>query len=166
MAIILGIDPGSRITGFGIVQKESYRVHYIASGIIRVEKLGLAEKLKHIFRDITELVQEYQPEEVAIERVFVSKNADSALKLGQARGTAIAAVANFDIPVYEYAARAIKKSVVGTGQAEKQQVQSMIQYLLKLSSLPQVDAADALAVALCHCHHGHRLSSLPEVTQN
>lgn len=164
MAIVLGIDPGSRITGFGVVQRKGYRVQYLASGIIRVDKMSLADKLKQIFRDVTEIVQEFNPEEVAIEQVFVAKNADSALKLGQARGAAITAVANFDIPVFEYAARAVKKSVVGTGQAEKRQVQSMIQHLLKLSSLPQVDAADALAIAMCHCHHGHQLSKLSGVT--
>ncbi|MCM2679692.1 crossover junction endodeoxyribonuclease RuvC [Echinimonas agarilytica] len=152
MAIILGIDPGSRITGYGVIRAQGRQLDYIGSGCIRVAEASLAEKLRQIHDGVRELVIQFQPEEFAIERVFMSKNADSALKLGQARGAAIVAAACQGLPVAEYAAREIKQAVVGSGAADKAQMQSMVTHILKLNATPQADAADALGVALCHAH--------------
>ncbi|MFT2090494.1 crossover junction endodeoxyribonuclease RuvC [Paraglaciecola sp. 2405UD69-4] len=152
MAIILGIDPGSRITGYGVIKKSGQKSEYIASGCIRVQGDELAGRLKQIFDGVSEIIHQFQPKEFAIEQVFMAKNPDSALKLGQARGAAIVAATNFDLPVAEYSARQIKQSVVGKGSADKSQVQHMVTYLLGLGAKPQADAADALAVALCHNH--------------
>ncbi|WP_444997484.1 crossover junction endodeoxyribonuclease RuvC [Aliikangiella sp. IMCC44359] len=152
MSIILGIDPGSRITGFGVVRMNGKKLEYVASGCIRVKDGILSDKLNQIFDCIAEVVQEYKPDEAAIEQVFMAKNADSALKLGQARGAAMVAMAQHALVVAEYSARQIKQSVVGTGGADKSQVQHMVSSLLGLSSSPQADAADGLAVAICHAH--------------
>ncbi|MGJ8682394.1 crossover junction endodeoxyribonuclease RuvC [Paraglaciecola sp.] len=152
MSIILGIDPGSRITGYGVIKKVGNNSQYVGSGCIRVQGTELAPRLKQIFDGVSEIIQQYQPTEFAIEQVFMAKNPDSALKLGQARGAAIVAATTFDLPVAEYSARQIKQSVVGKGGADKSQVQHMVTYLLKLGATPQADAADALAVALCHTH--------------
>ena len=152
MSIILGIDPGSRITGFGVVRMQGQKIEYIASGCIRIKDAILSDKLNQIFDCISEVVQEYKPDEAAIEQVFMSKNADSALKLGQARGAAMVAMAQHALQVSEYSARQIKQAVVGTGAADKSQVQHMVTSLLSLSASPQADAADGLAVAICHGH--------------
>lgn len=152
MSIILGIDPGSRLTGFGLIRMNGRKIEYIASGCIRVKEGILADKLNQIFNCISEIVQEYKPDEAAIEQVFMAKNADSALKLGQARGAAMVAMAQHALVVAEYSARQIKQSVVGTGAADKSQVQHMVTSLLKLNAIPQADAADGLAVAICHGH--------------
>lgn len=152
MSLILGIDPGSRKTGFGIINYVSGRSEYITSGVIRLPEGELAPRLKIIFDSVTELVQQHCPAELAIEQVFMAKSAGSALKLGQARGAAIVACAALDMEVSEYSARQIKQSVVGTGAADKGQVQHMVKVLLKLPAAPQEDAADALAAALCHAH--------------
>ena len=152
MAIILGIDPGSRLTGYGIIKAQGRNLEYLASGCIRLPETTLAEKLRQIYNGVSELILQYQPDEFAIERVFMAKNADSALKLGQARGAAIVAAACQNLPVAEYAAREIKQAVVGTGAAQKKQVQTMVCHLLKLQGSPQADAADALGVAICHAH--------------
>lgn len=153
MAIILGIDPGSRKTGYGLISTASAGATYIASGVIRIQEiLTLPERLKVIFDSVSEIIEVHQPQEFAIEQVFMSKNASSALKLGQARGAAIVAAVNHDLPVSEYEARKIKQAVVGTGAADKLQVQHMVKVLLKLPKSPQEDAADALAVALCHAN--------------
>ena len=152
MSVILGIDPGSRITGFGVVRMQGQKIEYIASGCIRIKDGILSDKLNQIFDCISEVVQEYKPDEAAIEQVFMSKNADSALKLGQARGAAMVAMAQHALQVAEYSARQIKQAVVGTGAADKSQVQHMVTSLLSLSALPQADAADGLAVAICHGH--------------
>ncbi|WJW76848.1 crossover junction endodeoxyribonuclease RuvC [Thiohalobacter sp. IOR34] len=152
MTRILGIDPGSQNTGFGIVDVEGSRQDHVHSGRLRIQADGLAQRLGIIFRGISELVEEWRPQEVAIERVFMSRNADSALKLGQARGAAICGVVAAGLPVAEYSPREIKLAVVGTGGADKVQVQHMVQMLLKLSDRPQADQADALAVALCHAN--------------
>ncbi len=149
---IMGIDPGSRKTGFGIIEIIQHKPHYIASGVIKLETTDLAQRLKQIFTDIQTIIQQYQPTHVALEEVFMAKNASSALKLGQARGAAMTAVAIHDLPVAEYAARKIKQAIVGYGQAEKVQVQMMVMRLLNLPKKPQADAADALACALCHFH--------------
>jgi crossover junction endodeoxyribonuclease RuvC len=151
---ILGIDPGSRITGFGVVNVlRNGRLQYIASGCVRVGKGELVERLKIIYDGIGEIIGTYQPSVVAIEKVFVAHNVDSALKLGQARGAAITAGANHALPLAEYSARQIKSAVVGRGSAEKRQVQHMVKVLLELSGMPAADAADALACAICHAHH-------------
>ena len=153
MSIILGIDPGSRKTGYGLINSISGRVEYIASGVIRIEEtLPLSERLKVIFDSVSEIIQAHIPQEFAIEQVFMSKSAASALKLGQARGAAIVAAVSNHLPVTEYEARKVKQSVVGTGAAEKGQVQHMVKTLLGLQESPQEDAADALAVALCHAN--------------
>jgi crossover junction endodeoxyribonuclease RuvC len=152
MSIILGIDPGSRITGYGVIKKIASRSEYVASGCIRTQGSELAPRLKQIFDGVREIIHQFKPDEFAIEQVFMAKNPDSALKLGQARGAAIVAATTFDLPVAEYSARQIKQSVVGKGGADKTQVQHMVTHLLKLSASPQADAADALAVALCHNH--------------
>jgi len=149
---ILGIDPGSRKTGFGIIEIIKNKPHYIASGVIKLDSDDLAERLARIFTDFQTIIKQYQPTVVAVEEVFMSKNANSALKLGQARGAAIAAVAIHQLPVAQYAARSIKQAIVGYGQAEKDQVQMMVMQLLNLIKKPQIDASDALAAALCHFH--------------
>ena len=152
MSIILGIDPGSLKTGFGIIDTGNRQPLYITSGVIRLPTGALPARLKIIFDAITQLIGEYQPDEFAIEHVFMAKSAASALKLGQARGAAIVAAVHANLPVSEYEARKVKQSVVGTGAATKEQVQHMVTSLLKLTASPQEDAADALAIALCHSH--------------
>ncbi|PLW84051.1 crossover junction endodeoxyribonuclease RuvC [Kineobactrum sediminis] len=152
MAVILGIDPGSRKTGFGIINYTAGRSEYITSGVIRLPATDLPERLRVIYLSVLELVELHGPGELAIEQVFMAKSAGSALKLGQARGAAIVACVARDMAVAEYSARQIKQSVVGTGAADKSQVQHMVKVLLKLPAEPQEDAADALAAALCHAH--------------
>lgn len=152
MAIILGVDPGSRTTGYGIIRAEGRTIEYIDSGCIRVGEKPMAERLQTIFHSLAVLIGEYRPEEFAIEQVFMARNPDSALKLGQARGAAIVSAANSGLPVHEYSARQVKQAVVGNGGADKSQVQHMVQALLGLDRKPQADAADALAIALCHAH--------------
>lgn len=152
MIRILGIDPGSINTGFGIIDTEGNHSRQIDHGIIKVKGETLAEKLKVIHEGITAVITEFKPQEVSIEKVFMDKNADSALKLGQARGVAIAACAIRELPVYEYTANQVKQATVGKGHASKQQVQHMIKVLLCLPESPPADAADALAIALCHAH--------------
>ncbi len=147
---IMGIDPGSRKTGFGIIEIIQHKPHYVASGVIQLSDKDLSLRLKQIFKDLQTIIHQYQPNTVAIEQVFMSNNASSALKLGQARGAAMTAVSIHDLPISEYAARKIKQTVVGYGQAEKVQVQTMVKTLLNLNQKPQADAADALAAALCH----------------
>lgn len=160
MAIILGIDPGSRITGFGVINTlAGNKMEYITSGCIRTGKGELPERLQCIFESITQLIEQYCPQEFAIEQVFMGKNADSALKLGQARGVSIVAAQLQSLPIHEYAPRSIKQAVVGNGGADKEQVQYMVQRLLKLPGLPQADAADALAIAICHVHTNASLIS-------
>lgn len=149
---ILGIDPGSRITGFGVIELRGGKLHYVSSGCIRTQGDEMAGRLKEIFDGVREVVTRYAPQTMAIERVFMSRNADSALKLGQARGAAICATVFHDLPVSEYSATEIKQAVVGKGNAAKQQVQHMVTALLNLPGTPQADAADALAVAMCHSH--------------
>ncbi|MCO4757946.1 MAG: crossover junction endodeoxyribonuclease RuvC [Oceanospirillaceae bacterium] len=150
--LILGIDPGSRITGYGVINSVGSKNEYVASGCIRIKGDALPERLQQVFEGVTEVISRYCPQEMAIEQVFMAKNADSALKLGQARGVAIVAGTNQELPIYEYAARKVKQSVVGNGSADKAQVQHMVAHILKLPGLPQVDAADGLAIALCHAH--------------
>lgn len=165
--IILGIDPGSRRTGFGLIEVLENKMHYISSGTIHIDsKLELPGRLKVIFDSLNQVVEQYQPDEAAIEKVFLAKNADSALKLGQARGAAIVAAVTHDLPVAEYEARKVKQSVVGTGAADKTQVAHMVKALLNLAGLPKEDAADALAVAICHCHSHSQQSMISLSTAN
>ncbi|MFC3120804.1 crossover junction endodeoxyribonuclease RuvC [Agaribacter flavus] len=152
MSVILGIDPGSRVTGYGVIKSLGNKTEYIGSGCIRVADDILANRLHKVFTGVSEIIRQYSPTHFAIEQVFMAKNPDSALKLGQARGAAIVAATNADMPVFEYSARQIKQSVVGKGNADKTQVQHMVSHILKLNKAPQADAADALAVALCHLH--------------
>ncbi len=152
MTIILGIDPGSNITGFGIIEAVKNRYRYIASGAIRTSKNLPANQLQQIFSGIVDLVNTYHPEEIAIEQVFMHANVNSALKLGQARGVAIVAASQKNAKVAEYSARQVKQAVVGYGNAEKAQVAQMVKMLLKLTNKLQADEADALAIAICHAN--------------
>lgn len=165
MTLILGIDPGSRLTGYGIIEKNGQQLRFVDAGTIRTETQEMPERLKRIFAGIERVVKFHQPNEAVIEQVFMAQNPDSALKLGQARGAAIAAVVNLDLPVSEYTARQIKQSVVGYGAADKEQVQMMVMKLLNLTVRPQADAADALATAICHAHATGSLSKLQLVHQ-
>lgn len=149
---ILGVDPGSRLTGFGVIDFENGQARYVTSGCIRLSDGPLAERLKVIFESMTELVVTHRPSIMAVERVFMHRNADSALKLGHARGAAICAGVTQALAIVEYTPAEIKQAVVGRGNAAKAQVQHMVCVLLKLPASPQADAADALAVALCHSH--------------
>ena len=149
---VLGIDPGSRITGFGVIDINNGKLQYVTSGCIKMKEKELPLRLKTIFDGVSEVIETTRPEYMAIESVFVSRNVRSALVLGQARGAAIAAGVNQDLPVGEYTALQIKKSVVGYGQADKNQVQQMVRSILALDGVPQEDAADALACAICHGH--------------
>jgi len=153
MVRILGLDPGSRVTGFGVVDAGQTGLRYVASGCIRVGNGAMPARLLEIHRHVTELVDTYAPGEIAIERVFMHKNPDSALKLGQARGAALCGACHAGAPVFEYAPRAIKQTVTGTGAAAKGQVQHMIRALLTLEGRLGADAADALAIAVCHAQH-------------
>jgi crossover junction endodeoxyribonuclease RuvC len=149
---ILGIDPGSRITGYGVIDTDGRRSIHVTSGSIRIDAENLPERLKAIFEGVTEIVHAYRPEEMAIEIVFMNRNADSALKLGQARGAAIVAGVNAALPIFEFTPTQVKQAVVGAGHAAKAQVQHMMRVLLGLDHTPKPDAADALAVAVCHGH--------------
>jgi len=151
---ILGIDPGLRITGFGVVDKNGARLTYVASGRIRTPDGELALRLKTILDGLGEVITEHQPAEVVIEKVFVNINPGSTLLLGQARGTAICAAVMHGLPVAEYTALQVKQAVVGNGHAQKRQVQEMVRRLLSLAGDPSPDAADALACAICHAHGG------------
>jgi crossover junction endodeoxyribonuclease RuvC len=152
MIRIIGIDPGSRATGYGVIESDGVRSRHLAHGVVRLEGEALPPRLGQIYARLSTIITEYQPEVMAIEQVFVAKNPSSALKLGQARGAAICAGVTLGLAVAEYAPRSIKQAIVGTGRAEKSQVQHMVQMLLGLSQRPQADAADALAVALSHAH--------------
>jgi crossover junction endodeoxyribonuclease RuvC len=161
MITILGIDPGSRITGYGLIKQIGQKIEYVDSGCIRTSPdAALSQKLLQIYDGICCLMDKYFPQEVAIEQVFMHQNPNSALKLGHARGVAIVAAASHRIEVSEYSAREIKQSVVGYGAAEKAQVSHMVINLLSLNSTPQPDAADALAVAICHSHMRHSVSRM------
>jgi crossover junction endodeoxyribonuclease RuvC len=150
---IIGIDPGSRCTGYGVIDSDGLRHEYVTSGFVKITGDELPERLGMIFKEISLIIEKWQPKTMGIEQVFMNKNADSALKLGQARGAAICAATNAELEVGEYTPRAIKKAVVGNGSADKEQIQQMMKLLLKLSFEPQSDEADGLAIALCHANH-------------
>lgn len=157
---ILGIDPGSRITGFGVIDVYGKEQHYIASGCIKTPKNApLSERIQVIVTNINEIINTYQPQQAAIEQVFVNVNPAATLMLGQARGAAIAALVLHQLPVFEYTALQVKQAVVGRGKAAKEQVQHMIVQMLALSGVPQSDAADGLAVALTHALRNHNLAT-------
>ena len=148
---ILGIDPGSRATGYGIVDEQGGKLRFVACGVIRTKSGdSLPSRLQTIFEGLCEVIAIHKPDEAAVEDVFISVNPRSALKLGQARGAAILAAMSNQLPVFEYSAKHVKLGVVGYGQAGKEQVQHMIRVLLQLASSPSSDAADALALAVCH----------------
>jgi len=150
---ILGIDPGSRITGYGIITKEGNRLIHLDNGAIFTDKAkDFPSRLERIYRGLSEVIDTYRPDAVAVENIFFSNNVQSALKLGQARGAAIVAGVNAGLPVFEYTALQVKQAVVGNGKAAKEQVQKMIKVLLNLPEIAQEDASDALAVAVCHAH--------------
>ncbi|MCB4810855.1 crossover junction endodeoxyribonuclease RuvC [Methylovorus menthalis] len=163
---ILGIDPGLRLTGFGVIEKTGEKLSYIASGTIKTtqgkgaEIEDLPSRLKIILDGLAEVIATYAPEQVAIEKVFVNVNPQSTLLLGQARGAAICAAVIQNLPVAEYTALQVKQSVVGNGHAAKEQVQEMVKRLLKLPGVPKPDSADALACAICHAHGGQGLGRL------
>jgi len=157
---ILGIDPGLRITGFGVIDKTGQKLAYVASGCIKTnEALSLPERIKTIIDGIAEVATAYHPHQAAIEKVFVNVNPQSTLLLGQARGAAIAALVGQGLPVAEYTALQLKQAVVGHGKAAKEQVQAMVIRLLSLPGEPSADAADALACAICHAHGGQGLGA-------
>jgi crossover junction endodeoxyribonuclease RuvC len=162
MSTILGIDPGSRITGYGIITSTKGQFTLVAQGIIKTGQASTSEKLHIIFTGLVDIIQQHQPTIVSIEKVFFAKNAQSALKLGQARGAALTAAAHCQCEVAEYAAKEIKQAVVGSGAATKAQIQHMIKILLKIPKAPSPDAADALAAAICHCHHSEVLAKLSQ----
>ena len=151
---ILGIDPGLRITGYGVIEKGSKGLVYVASGCIKSPDGELPDRLKNILDSVQEVIRLYAPIEVAVEKVFVNVNPQSTLLLGQARGAAICAAVLHTLPVSEYTALQVKQAVVGNGHAKKEQVQEMVKRLLKLPGSPSADAADALACAICHAHGG------------
>ncbi|MDR3429793.1 MULTISPECIES: crossover junction endodeoxyribonuclease RuvC [Silvimonas] len=151
---ILGIDPGSRVTGFGVLDIAGQQRAYVASGCIRTPVGGtLPERIASLLEGIAQVAATYQPDVAAVEQVFVNVNPQSTLMLGQARGAVISALVIAKLPISEYTALQVKQAVVGNGHADKDQVQHMVQRLLKLNGLPQADAADALAVALTHAQH-------------
>lgn len=161
---ILGIDPGLRVTGFGVIHKQGNKLSYVASGTIKTPDANLPERLKTILSGVSEVIRTYVPDCAAIEKVFVNVNPQSTLLLGQARGAAICALVSADLAVAEYTALQVKQAVVGQGKAHKQQVQDMVQRLLLLSGMPSTDAADALGVAICHAHSSDVLATLGALT--
>ncbi|MBT4804278.1 MAG: crossover junction endodeoxyribonuclease RuvC [Legionellales bacterium] len=158
--IVLGFDPGSQITGYGIIRHLNNKSTYIASGCIRLPKVDMPSRLLQLHQAARQIIEQYSPDVTAIEKVFVKNNVDSALKLGQARGVLLCAMAEASSDIFEYSPREIKQAVVGYGGADKAQVQTMVQSLLSLSKKPQADAADALAVAICHVNTNNFLLKL------
>jgi crossover junction endodeoxyribonuclease RuvC len=158
---ILGIDPGLRITGFGVIDKVGQKLAYVSSGCIKSnDKDSLPERIKTLLDGIAEVIALHRPQEAAVEKVFVNVNPQSTLLLGQARGAAISALVGADLPVAEYTALQVKQAVVGHGKAAKEQVQQMVMRLLALPGTPSADAADALACAICHAHGGQGLGAI------
>ncbi len=155
---IIGIDPGSRITGYGIIEKDGHRLGFVSCGTIRTgDEKDFSRRLLVIFEGLSQVMENHRPEVAAVEDLFVAHNPRSALKLGQARGTAVVAAMKQGLAVHDYTPRMVKQAVAGYGQAPKEQVQHMVQALLELSGSPSPDAADALAVAICHANHMDRL---------
>lgn len=151
--IIIGIDPGSIKTGFGVIKNEKNKLLHIAHGTIHAKGDSVAERLYFIYKNLCEIILLHQPNESAVEEVFMHANVQSALKLGQARGVALVALAHHAVPVHEYGARVVKKTATGYGAADKTQMQFMVKMQLHLKENPPADAADALAIAICHAQH-------------
>ncbi len=149
---VLGVDPGSRITGFGIVEFRQRSLHYVYGGTIKLAQYPFAVRLHHIYKGLAAVIEEHQPQVMAVEKVFVAHNAESALRLGHARGAAMVAATNAAVEVVEYTALQVKQAVVGNGKADKTQVQHMVRVLLGLRQKPTADTADALACGICHLH--------------
>ena len=160
MSIILGIDPGVRVTGYGVLKIDGRQIHYIDSGCIRTIPGDEALRLKQIHDGVVQVIEEHQPDQGAIEQIFSFYNVGGALKLGQARGVAMVCMANYGLPVAEYSAKQVKQAVVGYGGADKHQMKQMVTTLLSLPKVPAADAADALAIALCHHHSNSILSQV------
>lgn len=151
---ILGIDPGSRITGYGLIESRRNQLEFIACGTIRTAgEANFSRRLLVIFSDISEVISSYAPEVAAVEEVFVARDPRAALKLGHARGAAVVAALHQGVEVFNYSPRRVKQTVAGYGQADKTQIQYMVRMLLRLNAAPSSDAADALALAICHAHH-------------
>ena len=150
--LVLGLDPGSRVTGYGIIRAHKGQSQYVASGCVRLNDPDMPSRLHTLHTALLQLVAQYEPQIIAIEQVFLKNNVSSLVKLSQARGVLMAAAASCSTEIFEYTPRAIKQAVVGYGAAEKEQVQQMICHILRLSKAPQQDAADALAAAICHIH--------------
>ncbi len=162
---LLGLDPGLRVTGYGVIDKDGQRLSYVASGVVRTETGELPARIKIIFDGVLEVLARFKPDAAAIEKVFVNVNPQSTLLLGQARGAAIAALTAAGQPVFEYTALQVKQAVVGNGHADKQQVMHMVKRLLNLPAEPRADSADALACAICHAHGGMGLGGLITATR-
>ena len=152
MAIILGIDPGSRVTGYGLINAVGNKLEYVGCGCIRTQTQDLPQRLQIIHAELLKVIEQFSPQQSAVEEVFMGRNASAALKLGQARGAAMVACLSSGLPVAEYSPRKVKQAVVGTGAADKAQVQHMVKALLSISDNIAEDAADALADAICHAH--------------
>ena len=161
---ILGIDPGSLTTGYGVIEMDGNRAVHVSHGQITTRAGLLSDKLRQIFRGLSAVISEFQPDECAVEKVFMYRNADSALKLGQSRGAAVTACAEHHLSFFEYTANQVKQATVGKGHAGKPQVQYMVKVLLCLPETPQADAADALAVALCHGHSRESVLRLKDIS--
>ncbi len=161
---VLGLDPGLRTTGWGIVDMVDNRLRHVADGVVRSDdRLSLAERLAQLHQGVRAVIAEWAPAEAAVEETFVNKNPESTLKLGQARGAVLLAPALMGLPVGEYAPALVKQAVVGTGRAAKEQVGMMVRTLLPGCQVSSPDAADALAVAICHAHHRGTLKRLARV---
>ena len=158
--LILGLDPGLRVTGYGVIEKTGQRLSYVASGVVRTRDGELPARIKTLFDGVVEILEHFRPDAAAIEKVFVNVNPQSTLLLGQARGAALAALTMASQPVFEYTALQVKQAVVGNGHADKTQVQHMVKRLLNLPAEPRADSADALACAICHAHGGLGLGGL------
>ena len=152
MAIILGIDPGSRVTGYGLINVVGNKLEYVGCGCIRTQTQDLPQRLQIIHAELVKVIEQFSPQQSAVEEVFMGRNASAALKLGQARGAAMVACLSNQLPLAEYSARKVKQAVVGNGAADKAQVQHMVKALLSISDNIAEDASDALAVAICHAH--------------
>ncbi len=164
---LLGVDPGLRFTGWGVIDAWDNRLKIVADGVIATQsRMPLADRLSELYRGLTEVIETYRPAEAAVEETFVNKNAVSTLKLGQARGIALLAPAHSGLVVAEYPPNLVKKTVVGSGHASKEQIQMMVRTLLPGSTILQADAADALAVAICHAHHRATATRIAAVTRD
>jgi crossover junction endodeoxyribonuclease RuvC len=162
---VLGVDPGSRATGYGVIQMEGNRLRHVAHGVIKPNsKAPLPARLAHIFNELRQVIKDHQPDEAGVENIFTARNAQSALKLGHARGVILLAARLEGLPIGEYTPAEVKGAVVGYGRATKEQVQQMVMRLLAMDKTAQEDAADALAVGICHGWSGHTKAAIEQAT--